>query len=42
MKLTDLRIDYNDKVGEGAYGNVYLAKHLPTGIKLAVKKLQKS
>ena len=42
MKLTDLRIDYNDKVGEGAYGNVYLAKHLPTGFNLAVKKLQKS
>jgi len=39
MKITDLKIDFSDKVGEGAYGNVYLAIHIPTDIKLAIKRL---
>ena len=42
MKLSDLQIDETEKVGEGAYGVVYLATHRPTGTKLAVKKLAKS
>lgn len=39
MTLADLEINLNDKIGEGAYGNVYTAVYTPTGTKLAIKKV---
>lgn len=42
MRLQDLDIDVSAKIGEGAYGNVYRAVHLPTETALAVKKVPKS
>lgn len=41
MKLTDLVIDDSKWIGKGAYGFVYLAVHKPTGVQVAVKKLDK-
>lgn len=41
MKLADLEIDDSRCIGKGAYGFVYLATHRPTGIQVAVKKLDK-
>ena len=41
MELTDLDIDEEAKLGQGSNGHVYLATHIPTGKKVAVKKLMK-
>ena len=41
MKLDEL--EFEDKIiGKGSYGSVQLAVHKPTGMKVAVKKLDKS
>ena len=41
IRLSDLDIDKSRSIGKGAYGDVHLAIHLPTGKNLAVKKLLK-
>ena len=41
MRLSDLEIDQTKSIGKGAYGDVHLAIHKPTGKQLAVKKLLK-
>ena len=41
MKLSELV--FEDKIiGKGSYGSVYPATHIPTGKKVAVKKLDKA
>ena len=32
--------DKRDKIGEGTYGVVYRARHIPTGTQVALKKIR--
>lgn len=41
IKLSDLEFIWNVSLGKGSYGEVELARHKKTGIKLAVKKIDK-
>jgi len=40
MKLEDLEFEAK-QLGKGSYGSVQLAVHKPSGLKVAVKKLDK-
>ena len=40
MTLEELEFE-GRQLGKGSYGQVHLAKHKPTGVKVAVKKLDK-
>ena len=41
MKLNELRFEDTKFIGKGSYGTVSLATHEPSGIKVAVKKIEK-
>lgn len=42
MTLKDLKFDSAKSIGKGSYGIVQLATHIPSGIRVAVKKIDKS
>ena len=42
IKLSELRFDDVKFIGKGSYGTVSLATHVPSGIKVAVKKIDKA
>lgn len=41
-KISNYAIMLNEKLGSGSYGSVYIAKHMQTGEKVAVKIINKS
>jgi serine/threonine protein kinase len=41
MTLEELSFDDTKAIGKGSYGIVNLATHLPSGIRVAVKKIDK-
>ena len=41
MTLAELEFVNNKQLGKGSYGSVQLALHKPSGVKVAVKKLDK-
>ena len=41
MQLNELKFDNKKSIGKGSYGTVNLATHIPSGIRVAVKKIEK-
>jgi len=42
MTLSDLKFTSSKSIGKGSYGTVQVATHVPSGIKVAVKMIEKS
>ena len=42
MQLKELNFDDKKSIGNGSYGTVTLATHIPSGIRVAVKKIDKT